>query len=458
MKQCIAFCVIYFSTLLVLHSQTDNELLNLHVDYASFNAEDDWSLVEFYYSYSRDPRIYSLDEQTQKYSCMINFDLTLSRDDSVISKSNWTTKDVVAKEELNTSQNITDLRSFLLKEGNYIFSLTLSDSDGFELAAAKLKVVPISFSDSLQLSDVQFALNIERSSDESRFVKNSYSIVPNPAAIYNEKWSNLYYYFEIYNLSELEENKDSTYSFNFSIVSSSGENVYTGDERVKKRLGSSLVEVGQINVAKWSTDSYYFIAKVKDLGSGIVVEQTKKFFKLSEKFAVAGREKTTAQLEYPEFMVMLEDELDYEFELLRYMLSSDEKSIYEDLNLTGKREFLRNYWVRFDERKYFYKTDEPRKEFLSRVKFSNDRFGMGSKEGWRSDQGRIIIKYGMPDDIRQYQGSGASRNYEIWIYNEVEGGCQFVFVNLSGYGEMKLVHSTALREIQNFDWQQRYLK
>ena len=238
-------------------------------------------------------------------------------------------------------------------------------------------------------------------------------------------------------------------------MNSNSEIVYSGKEYKKERAGNSLVEVGMVDTKDLPTGSYYLIIEVLDSGNSTRVTKSKRFFNINETDFASKADHKDRSIEYSEFLVMTESELDHEFELLRPLLLSGERSMYENLNLIGKKEFLKNFWLKMKPSELYLKTDSPRKEFLERIEFCNNRFGISSKQGWRTDRGRIIIKYGFPDDIRKHVGY--ARNSELWYYNEVEGGCQFVFLDLSGYGELKLVHSTAAKEMQNFDWQDQYL-
>jgi len=96
-------------------------------------------------------------------------------------------------------------------------------------------------------------------------------------------------------------------------------------------------------------------------------------------------------------------------------------------------------------------------EYFQRVAVANARFSIGNKQGWKTDQGRVYLLYGEPDEIDRYPSSLGERPYEIWYYNKIEGGIEFVFVDLTGFGEMQLVHSTSRNEIQDYDWRARWL-
>ncbi len=80
--------------------------------------------------------------------------------------------------------------------------------------------------------------------------------------------------------------------------------------------------------------------------------------------------------------------------------------------------------------------NEARIEFFRRVRHTERRF-RGYGPGWRTDMGRIYIKYGPPDQVesRPYQGSVPGA--EIWTYGRPLR--RFLFEDRDGFGRYVLV-------------------
>ena len=102
-------------------------------------------------------------------------------------------------------------------------------------------------------------------------------------------------------------------------------------------------------------------------------------------------------------------------------------------------EGLYRFWARRDP-----SPDTPRNEalieFFRRVRYADQHFqGMGP--GWRSDMGRIYIKYGPPDQIENRPASTQSPQLELWYYNQPYR--QFVFADREGFGRYVLVNPGA---------------
>jgi GWxTD domain-containing protein len=76
-------------------------------------------------------------------------------------------------------------------------------------------------------------------------------------------------------------------------------------------------------------------------------------------------------------------------------------------------------------------------QYLQRVQYVDKEFSQFGP-GWRSDRGRVYIRYGAPEQIDTAMDQGASQGeYEIWRYYGL--GRTFVFYDMFGVGDYKLV-------------------
>ena len=74
-------------------------------------------------------------------------------------------------------------------------------------------------------------------------------------------------------------------------------------------------------------------------------------------------------------------------------------------------------------------------EFFRRVHYAEEHF-QGYGPGWRSDMGRIYIKYGPPDQIETRPATPQSPPFEIWYYNRPYR--RLVFEDREGFGRYVL--------------------
>ena len=152
------------------------------------------------------------------------------------------------------------------------------------------------------------------------------------------------------------------------------------------------------------------------------------------------------------FSALDEKAVDEAFRQAGYIASADEKKLFSSLTLNGKRAFLAGFWKRRDETPQT--PDNPfQAVYEQRVAMANAQFGTGRHPGWRTDQGRILILHGIPDEIERFPSSGGTRAYQLWHYHSIQGGVLFVFVDKQGLGEMSLVHSTERGEVYDDQWE-----
>ncbi|MDX6613708.1 MAG: hypothetical protein QOD75_2894 [Blastocatellia bacterium] len=99
--------------------------------------------------------------------------------------------------------------------------------------------------------------------------------------------------------------------------------------------------------------------------------------------------------------------------------------------------------------------NEYREGYYERMAYVNEHFASGVP-GYKTDRGRIYLKYGKPDDIeshpaggpyqrQSYEGGGSTATYpfEIWFYRHIPGltGAEVEFVDPTGSGQYRLARN-----------------
>ena len=96
-----------------------------------------------------------------------------------------------------------------------------------------------------------------------------------------------------------------------------------------------------------------------------------------------------------------------------YILTNGERAEFRALTTTVDRErFIGEFWRRHDPTPGTPE-NEFKKEHDRRVRYVNDRWQSVSRAGWKSDQGRIYIIYGPPDEIEDHP-----LKFQRWRYRE----------------------------------------
>jgi len=121
-------------------------------------------------------------------------------------------------------------------------------------------------------------------------------------------------------------------------------------------------------------------------------------------------------------------------ELIAIIADRQEMEHLEDLPAGERKEAWNRFWQRRDPDPGTPE-NEFRDEFFARVRYANEHFSV-LEPGWKSDRGRVYIRYGPPDQIESSLHRMYGPPHEIWIYLEL--GRRFVFVDYEGFGRYQL--------------------
>jgi GWxTD domain-containing protein len=302
--------------------------------------------------------------------------------------------------------------------------------------------------DTVALSDIELCSSITESSDQKDiFYKNTYRVIPNPNCVYGSTTNPLVFtYMEFYNLKT-----GMTYAIKAQIVDSKG---VVKKERMHLRRFSkpNIVDVTTLNVSSINSGKFNYKVILSDtLGNEIAKSQRPIFLYNPNVQSTQATILSEGSAVYAGFSF---DELGEEFRIAKYVTQSEDIKAFDKLT-TGeaRQEFLQKFWSRV-EKEELGRLNFTRSVYLQRVQTANQRYKTYAKEGWRTDQGRVLVLYGEPDEIQRFTNSSDSKPYEIWNYHQIEGGVEFVFIDLTGFNEYCLVHSTKRDEIKDESWQQ----
>ena len=129
-----------------------------------------------------------------------------------------------------------------------------------------------------------------------------------------------------------------------------------------------------------------------------------------------------------------------EFGPMKYIVDNKIYNKLQDLSEGERASAIDQYW---QERNPDPGTPENnlRDEFLRRVKFANRNFIslVDNKKGWQTDQGKIYIIYGRPNEILHPRSPNSEYEHEIWIYTNLDLDRRFIFIFKPEKGEYVLL-------------------
>ncbi|MCB0718958.1 MAG: GWxTD domain-containing protein [Bacteroidetes bacterium] len=307
----------------------------------------------------------------------------------------------------------------------------------------------------VKLSDLALASSIARSDNrESVFYKNGLEIRPNANQLYGGGLSTLFYYVEAYNL-----NAEAVGGQDYTVLSFISEANQAGpmeeySSRRQRDIRDPDVIVGSFDISGLPSGSYFLKIAVLDSDNESLVEQSRKFFVYNpdvERAAITGEE---VSFESSEFAGMSDADVERAFDVIGVIATSRERSRLKRIeDGEEKRRFLYEFWETRDPNPST-RENEFRDEYYRRVQFADERYASSFNDGWKSDRGHAVLKYGMPSAVDPHLYDRDTSPYEIWEYNNIPGQGQaiFVFADTQGFGNFELVHSTVSGERRNPDW------
>ncbi|MCB1022550.1 MAG: GWxTD domain-containing protein [Bryobacterales bacterium] len=140
-----------------------------------------------------------------------------------------------------------------------------------------------------------------------------------------------------------------------------------------------------------------------------------------------------------------------------YIIGDDERGAFLALQTDDERKrFAEQFWERRDPTPDTPE-NEAKAEHFRRIAYANSRFGStfeGRAPGWMTQQGRIYIQFGPPDELEAHPSGGLSPSgfdnadpYEIWTYRPGArpSSGTVIFVDPGGAGNYRVLKQTMSR-------------
>ncbi|MCK9409596.1 MAG: GWxTD domain-containing protein, partial [Bacteroidetes bacterium] len=431
--------------------------LNLRYDIARYYGDERNIYIELYYSFDVSALKYGAESGGIMGEAVVTSVIKRSANDSIVARQGWRIPfNVTDSTMLQQSRMYSDIFAFLLTPDIYRVYITASDFHNPAVKDSVSFLVDIKpmLGDAVALSDVQLSTSIipmERDST-NRFYKNSFEVKPNPSRLYGAHQPVLFYYLEAYNLKL----KTSEYYYTKAVITNAVGKEVISHEKPKRRMNASSVEVGKVNVNALRTGTYTFTYSIIDSTDGSIVSSSERFNVFNPSLPMDTLVNPNAMnVDATEYATMSEQEVDKEFDHAKYISTRNELEQYKKLSgVEAKRKALFEFWTKRDEDMQTPQ-NEKKIEYFKRIADANAQYKTGFREGWKSDRGRVYIIYGQPDEVERHANEIDVKPYEVWYYNAIQGGVQFIFGDRTGFSDYILLHSTHRNELRDENWRKQ---
>jgi len=444
--------------------------IKVTIDYAQFKYDSNTSLLEVYYTFPDTAIVYKRDGSGLKseLSCTIEISNTLS----TLTKRNWVIENRYENDTLalKNRSDLLGMQKFVLPSGQYIIKMNFQDVvDPRRKDSVKFTVNIRNFdSENPSISDIQFAQKIEPKSEGinvsyEKYLKGENVVLPLPTAMYVGNKPELHSYIELYNFS-IVSTKDSL-TVKYIVLDNTKNEVF---DVVNKRqiLGDAQIDIFNVSIDVLMS-GVYFLKTVISYWHGTQSDSLVTF----KKFYILNPEMPAEQVTMlsedelfliSEFATLSDKRVEEQFRMVNQIANSNEIETYQQLNTSlARQKFFFKFWFQRDPNPNT-PVNERYEDFKRAIDFARRNYKCTmSQNGWDSDRGKILLKYGFPTQIdRKYFSSRVDSDqtypHEIWYYDNVQGGALFVFVDFRGLENFTLVHSTVVGEVNQPNWYQLF--
>jgi GWxTD domain-containing protein len=359
----------------------------------------------------RDDLTFVKDDTTTRYHARFEWEVSVMDDDE---EKRFGTKNIARDIYANSYDETNDREDkiflntdFEIPPGDYIIFLEMRDLNTKKRFTREVETEMFDVEDeAINMSDILFVDEIKPDSGD---IKKRYR--PRVQNNFSRESPLVYIYTEVYS-----EEVPATLSLHYQLQNKEEE--VELDTVVVAQASAPLTSfIMQIDKRKLTRSFYRVYAQLKRGSDHVERSRPLTFYWVS----------------LPE----THEDLSSAIKQMRYILDSDSLDYYEEEATTEEQQkFFTKFWKSRDPNP---ETDsnELMEEYFSRVNFANREFSSYSDDGWLSDRGRILIKFGYPDDVERHPFEMNSVPYVIWRYFGLRK--VFVFADRSGFGDYRLL-------------------
>lgn len=435
--------------LLLLFSVYSFSIAKVEFDFVEYKYSDGKTLLELNYQANVKDLLFNKIDSTLISNTKFGIVISSAGVDNI--NQQW----VYTYKKLANDSNLVifDKKYFSLYPGNYEFKLLYNYGNEQVIEnEGKLKIKDFS-KNNTEISSILLAHQLEdydQNVHSNLFKKGDLYIIPNVEHTISGAYPYLKYYFELYNI---DISKSKTLKIDYNLYTGTKKEVLSITKN-KSIKSESIYDYGMIPVDSLQNGLYKLDISIYN-NNEIIARKDVKFYILDPKrdFFISEKFEGSISFERSPFAIMDEQNIDYEFNTMKFILTEFEIEKYELLtSLRAKQRAIYSYW---DERDLDTTTtiNEPYSKHKERLSFANKYFSRGDiMPGWKTERGRVLLKYGFPTNREIFRSKGERKAAEEWQYDELFGGAYFFFIDRFGDNSFLLVHSNTPGEVKNYNW------
>jgi GWxTD domain-containing protein len=313
-------------------------------------------------------------------------------------------------------------QSINLKPGRYIFEFQVSDKNSSQLYLRSIPVDVRDMSADVAISDI----NLLQSYDEKNF-----TIIPRITGRVGSEEGGFKVFYELYSdgekdviiTQEVRRSREDGSPVKPVVAEGTSEEADTDLAYSKQEmvfLGRSKSQyIVTVPMDDFKVGTYQMVVSVSELGGEVLAKAERRF-----------------AVEWSGLTGHIEEDIDEAIAQMEYVAKKRELSfIQEAPNDVERYQRFRSFWEKRDPTPGTLR-NERMEEYYYRIASANRNYG-GTHDGWKTDRGFVLVRFGEPDFVRKKAHSFDYEPYEVWEYQRI--GRQFIFVDKTGFGDYELL-------------------
>lgn len=385
------------------------------------------------------------------YQSGANVLVMISKGKDIVYFDKYVLNGPVQKDSIKSDLSLLDLRRSKLNDGEYLLNVTIHDRNDTLQKAELSKLITVAFPQvSISFSDIILLDSVYSSAQASDFTRLGYDMLPSVMPFYSTERQKLLFYTELYNSSKILQDKE--FQVNYYLKDAKGI-VLEKFRKTKRKMPELLISLYEgFNIAELPDGEYQLVAEVKNENKSVLASKSVYFIKADKK-NTSNAFSQTPGIKFPGALSLkqIQDFMPY----LSAIANNYEQDQINKLKQSKDTAAVRSWFLKFWEERNNESPEKAFTEYKALADFVDKTYKSEYTKGYKTDRGRMVLKYGKPDYISPYYDEPAAYPYEIWQYYRLkaQSNVKFIFYNQTQIdGDYMLLHSDAIGEVKNPQW------
>jgi GWxTD domain-containing protein len=354
-------------------------------------------------------------------------------------------------------KNFFDIKRYALEQGDYDLEVSITDVlKRAQVKNFKQKIHVAFEKEKLHQSDIQLLKEFLVDTTNSPLAKNGYIFQTLPFDFYDKNTERLVFYNEVYQADKLANKGElsTTYAIYDERFGTSALPLFTQFKKLRSQPVNILFH--QIDISKIASGNYIFAVEIRNQNKELLSQQQVHFQRSNPYLNLVGEGIAQDVLKEEFVEKIVPDTLRYSLKAIACKVSGDESKTINEVIKTNDPQAMRLHLFRYWASKNPNNPEKAYREYMKVARAVDATFRSGFGYGFETDRGYVFMKYGRPNDITPQASSSDAPGFEVWSYNEFpvtkQTNVKFLFWDGDGSGNMRILHSNAIGEVQDKNW------